>query len=201
MSLVVSSSGDFPHKSGPIQCSCPHFLVAAAMVRWSSLWAACFLIAKRALGPQIALLRDCSPFTVHRKRIRSVLSFHSFVSCRLPYSALSSALSFRGSPRCAFTLTRKVAAPASTLRLSASMISFSMSAFTLSASVARWPSPIHFRSSVISIWQSSSANRSRCGSALSISWRRAASSALRELVPSSSLPTLDHPCGFLSLGL
>ena len=143
MSLVVSSSGDFPHKSGPIQCSCPHFLVAAAMVRWSSLWAACFLIAKRALGPQIALLRDCSPFTVHRKRIRSVLSFHSFVSCRLPYSALSSALSFRGSPRCGFTLTRKVAAPASTLRLSASMISFSMSAFTLSASVARWPSHIN----------------------------------------------------------
>jgi len=54
-----------------------------------------------------------------------------------------------------FDSARKVAAPASTLRRSASMIPCSMSALTLSAGAARRPSPIHFQSSVISIWQSS----------------------------------------------
>jgi len=107
MSWTASSSGDLPHQSGPCQWSCPHFFVAADIVRWSSIRAACFLIANRSLVPHTARRCWLSPFSFHLKRIRAVLSFHSLVSCFRPRSALSSALSLRGSPRCAFTLTRR----------------------------------------------------------------------------------------------
>jgi hypothetical protein len=51
--------------------------------------------------------------------------------------------SFRGSPRCALTLTMNVRVPCSTLSLTHSMIVFMMSAFASPASVVRGPLPIH----------------------------------------------------------
>ena len=58
-------------------------------------------------------------------------------------TAWVSARSFRGSPRCALTLTMNVRAPRSTLSLMHLMIVFMMSAFASPASVVRGPLPIH----------------------------------------------------------
>jgi hypothetical protein len=67
---------------------------------------------------------------------------HSGGNCRA-LTAWVSARSFRGSPRCALTLTMNVRAPSGTLSLTHSMIVFMMSAVASSASVVRGPLPIH----------------------------------------------------------
>jgi len=79
------------------------------------------------------------------KTARFVLSCHS-VGTSLPEIALSawmSASSFAGSPRCAFTLTRNVAAPAVVLFRSFSIASSKMSTFGALTNVAFPPSPTH----------------------------------------------------------
>ena len=77
------------------------------------------------------------------KTARFVLSCHS-EGTSLPEIALSawmSASSFAGSPRCAFTLTRNVAAPAVVLCRSSSIASSKMSASGAPTNVAFPPSP------------------------------------------------------------
>ena len=67
----------------------------------------------------------------------------------LPEIALSawmSASSFAGSPRCAFTLTRNVAAPVVVLFRSSSIASGKMSASGAPTNLAFPPSPTHFYS-------------------------------------------------------
>jgi hypothetical protein len=74
--------------------------------------------------------------------VRVVHCRYSDGSCRA-FSAWVSALSLRGSPRCALTLTRKVRAPFSTLSLMQSMMDVMMSTLLSPASVVRGPLPIH----------------------------------------------------------
>jgi len=81
------------------------------------------------------------------KTARFVLSCH-FVGTSLPEIALSqavwmSASSFAGSPRCAFTLTRNVAAPAVVLFQSSLIASSKISASGAPTHVAFPPSPTH----------------------------------------------------------
>jgi len=74
--------------------------------------------------------------------VRVVHCRHSGGKC-LALSAWVSARSFRGSPRCALTLTMNVRAPRITLSLTHSMIVFMMSAFASPLSVVRGPIPTH----------------------------------------------------------
>jgi len=79
------------------------------------------------------------------KTARFILSCHS-VGTSLPEIALSAwmlASLFAGSPRCAFTLTRNVAAPAVVLFRSSSNASSTMSASGAPTNVAFPPSPTH----------------------------------------------------------
>jgi len=90
------------------------------------------------------------------KTARFVLSCHS-VGTSLPeiaFSAWISASSFAGSPRCSFTLTRNVAAPAVVLFLSSSIASSRMSASRAPTHVAFPPSPTHLLTAFSSAWLS-----------------------------------------------
>jgi hypothetical protein len=84
--------------------------------------------------------------------VRVVHCRHSGGNC-LALSAWVSARSFRGSARCALTLTMNVRAPLITLSLTHSMIVFMMSAFASLASVVRGPLSIHLHtlSKVVSL--------------------------------------------------
>jgi hypothetical protein len=78
--------------------------------------------------------------------IRSVRSSHLLSSSEIsrPSSASVSARSFVGSPRCDFTLIRKVALPACTRCVSRQTISRRISASGAVANVAFPPCPTHF---------------------------------------------------------
>ena len=108
-------------------------------------------------------------------------------SCRA-FSAWVSALSLRGSPRCALTLTKKVRAPLSTLSLMHSMIDVMMSTFASPASVVRGPLPIHRDTLLRAASLSHKYSRSTSNAVACKVRAIAASSGLRELTPSSSLP-------------
>jgi len=85
-----------------------------------------------------------------------VLSCHS-VGTSLPeiaWAAWMSASSFAGSPRCAFTLTRNVAAPAVVLFRSYSIASSKMSASGASTNVTFPSSPTHLFTAFSSAWLS-----------------------------------------------
>ena len=78
--------------------------------------------------------------------MRSVRTSHLLLSSEIsrPSSARVSARSLMGSPRCDFTLIRKVALPARTRCVSRQTISRRMSASGAVASVAFPPCPTHF---------------------------------------------------------
>ena len=131
-----------------------------------------------------------TPLSCHVYSILDVLVVH----CRhsggkcLDLSAWVSARSFRGSPRCALTLTMNGRAPRITLSLTHSMIVFMMSAFASPASVVRGPLPIHLNtlSRVVSL--SHKYSRSTSGGVACSVLATAANSG-SELAPSSSRPT------------
>ena len=85
-----------------------------------------------------------------------VLSHHSFGtnSSDIAVSARLSAPSFAGSPRCAFTLTRKVAVPALILARSNSIAFRKISASGAHANVAFPPSQTHLITALSSAWLS-----------------------------------------------
>ena len=88
------------------------------------------------------------------KTARFVLSCHS-VGTSLPEIALSawmSASSFADSPRCAFTMTRNVAAPAVVLCRSSSIAFSKMSASSAPTNVAFLPSLTHLVTTFSSAW-------------------------------------------------
>ena len=90
------------------------------------------------------------------KSARFVLSCHS-VGTSLPEIALSawmSASSSAGSPRCAFTLTRNVAAPAAVLFRSSSIASSKIFASGAPTNVTFPPSPTHLFTAFSSAWLS-----------------------------------------------
>jgi len=90
------------------------------------------------------------------KTARFVLSCHS-VGTSWPEIALSawmSASSFAGSPQCAFTLTRNVAAPAVVLFQSSSITSSKMSASGAPTNIAFPPSPTHLFTAFSRAWLS-----------------------------------------------
>ena len=90
------------------------------------------------------------------KTAQFVLSCHS-VGTSLPEIALStwiSASSFADSPRCAFTLTRNVAAPAVFFPRSSSIASSKMSASGSPNKFAFLPSPSHLFTAFGSAWLS-----------------------------------------------
>ena len=90
------------------------------------------------------------------KTARFVLSCHS-VGTSLPeiaFSAWMSASSFAGSPRCAFNLTRNVAAPAVVLFQSSLIASSKMSAYSALTNVAFPPSPPHLFTAFSRAWLS-----------------------------------------------
>ena len=199
---TASSRGCLPHISGPSQLSSDHLRPPSAICLLYSSHAPCFRIA--ILTPAPHADRRCTPpAACHRNIILSDLSVHSLCSASTnrPRSAQSSASSFSGSPRCALTLSKTVTAPVSTRCLSISMIGRSRSSFATPAIVAREPSPSHFPISVISLLQSSSTATSDSICTLRRSISKAASSALYELVPSSSRPTLAHPLTLSSTGV
>ena len=109
-----------------------------------------------------------------------------------PSSASVSALSFRGSPLCDLTLTRKVALPFSILSRSLSMISARMSALGAFASVALLPSPTHLLTSVSTDSLSPRYSRSSSARVALSASSSAPPSGLPELHPSTALPTLAH---------
>ena len=90
------------------------------------------------------------------KTARFVLLRHSVGTSLLEIacSAWMSASSFAGSPRCAFTLTRNVAAPAVVLFRSSSMASRKMFASGAPTNVAFPPLPIHHFTAFSSAWLS-----------------------------------------------
>ena len=102
--------------------------------------------------------------------------------------------SFAGSPRCAFTLTKKVAVHAAILFRSISMAAARISAPSgAPTNVAFPPSPIHLVTAFNNDWLS---HKYSNGSSISVSRsasRNAANSGRFELEPSSSRPTL-HCC-------
>ena len=88
------------------------------------------------------------------KTAQFVLLCHS-TRTSLPEIALSawiSASSFAGSPRCAFTLTNNVAAPAVVLFRSSSIASNKMSARGAPPDVTFPPSPTHLFTALSSAW-------------------------------------------------
>ena len=87
------------------------------------------------------------------KTARFVLSCHSVGTSLLEIalSAWMSASSFAGSPRCAFTLTRNVAASAVVLFWSSSIASSKMSAPGAPTNVAFPPSPTHLFTVLIDV--------------------------------------------------
>jgi len=133
------------------------------------------------------------------KSARFVLSCHS-VGTSLPEIALSawmSASSFAGSPRCTFTLTRNVTAPAVVLFRSSSTASSKMSASGAPTNVAFPPSPTHLYTALCSTWLSHKYSMGFVTGVPSNAKTKAASSGWFELNPSSSRPTFLC-CLFLS---
>jgi hypothetical protein len=158
------------------------------------------------LGPPCLFSEGVASLFVHTERtivfpfrtsnvIRSVRSSHLLSSSESPRpsSAKVSARSLIGSPRCDFTLTRKVALPARTRLVSKQMISFRMSASDAVASVALPPCPTH-----LMVHKTASlSHRSRTSSLRAADCNASTmppSSGLFELVPSSSLPTRTCTC-------
>jgi len=125
------------------------------------------------------------------KTARCVLSCH-FVGTSLPKIALSawmSASSFADSPRCAFTLTRNVAAHAVVLFQSSSIASSKMSASSAPTSVAFPPSPTHLFAAFSSAWLSHEYSMDFVIGVPCNAKTKAASSGRFELDPFSSCPT------------
>jgi len=121
----------------------------------------------------------------------SLLTFGSEIAL----SARMSAPSFAGSPRFAFTLTKKVAVPAAIFFRSISMAAARISASGDPTNVAFPPSPIHLVPAFNNDWLSHNYSN---GSSISVSQsarKNAANSDRFELEPSSSRPTL-HCCFF-----
>jgi len=127
------------------------------------------------------------------------------VGTSLPEIALSAwmlASSFAGSPRCAFTLTRNVAAPAVVLFQSSLIASSKISASGTPTNVAFPPSPTHLFTAFSSAWLSHKCSmgfvtgvprKYIIGFVTGVSRNaktRAAGSGRFELDPSSSRPTL-----------
>ena len=126
------------------------------------------------------------------KTARFVLSCHS-VGTSLPEIALSawmSASSFAVSLRCAFTLTRNVAAPAVVLFQSSSIASNRMSASGAPHNVAFPPSRTHFFQAFSRAWLSHKYSMGFVTGVPRNAKTKAANSGLFELDPSSSRPTL-----------
>ena len=125
------------------------------------------------------------------KTARFVLSCHS-VRTSMPEIALSawkSASSFAGSPRCAFTLTRNVAAPAVVLFQSSSIASSKMPASGAPTNIAFPPSPTHLFTAFNSAWLSHKCSMGVSTGVPRNAKTKAASSGQFELDPSSSRPT------------
>jgi hypothetical protein len=126
--------------------------------------------------------------------MRSVRTSHLLLSSEIsrPSSARMSARSLMGSPRCDFTLIRKVALPARTRCVSRQTTSWRMSASGAVASVAFPPCPTHFliahKTAALSHSSRASSLRAADCNANTIP----PNSGLFELVPSSSLPTRAH---------
>ena len=129
--------------------------------------------------------------------MRSVRTSHLLLSSEIsrPSSARVSARSLMGSPRCDFTLIRKVALPARTRCVSRQTISCRMSASGAVASVAFPPCPTPFliahKTAALShssrtVTRTSSLRAADCN-ANTIP----PNSGLFELVPSTSLPTRE----------
>jgi len=100
-------------------------------------------------------------------------------------------LSFTGSPRCAFTLTKKVAVPSVILFRSISMAADRIYASDAPTNVAFPPSPHHLLPVLNKDWLS---HKYSNGSFISVSRsasKNAANSGWFELGPSSSHPTLN----------
>jgi len=75
--------------------------------------------------------------------------------------------SFSGSPRCTFTLTKKVAVPAAILFRSISIAAARISASGAPTNVAFSPSPIHLLTAFNNLWLS---HKYSNGSSISVSW-------------------------------
>ena len=157
---------------------------------------ACFRKALRTLfvhTERTAVLPFCT-----LNVMRSVQTSHLLLSSEIssPSSVRVSARSLMGSPRCDFTLIRKVALPARTRCVSRQTISWRMSASgavaKYLASVAFPPCPTHFliahQTAVLSHSNRTSSLRAADCNANTIP----PNSGLFELVPSSSLPTRAH---------
>jgi len=130
----------------------------------------------------------CSPLCHHLYTI-----FH--IGSEIALSDRMLNLSFAGFPRCAFTLTKKVAVPAAILFCSISMAAARISASGAPTHVALPPSPIHLLTAFNNDWLS---HKYSNGSSISVSRsasKNAADSGWFELEPSSSRPTL-HCCSF-----
>jgi len=103
--------------------------------------------------------------------------------------AWMSASSFAGSPRCAFTLTRNVAAPAVVLFQSSSIASSKRSASGAPTNVAFPPSPTHLFTAFSSAGLSHKYSMGFVTGVPRNAKTKAASSGRFELDPSSSRPT------------
>jgi hypothetical protein len=126
--------------------------------------------------------------------MRSVRSSHRLSSLDIsrPSSARVSARSLIGSPRCDFTLTRKVVLPARTRCVSRRIISWRMSASGAVANVAFPPCHTHFLMTRNTASLSHSRRSSSLRAAVCSANTTAPNSFRFELVPSSSLPTRVH---------
>jgi hypothetical protein len=134
--------------------------------------------------------------------IRSVRSSHLLSSSEIsrPSSASVSARSFVGSPRCDFTLIRKVALPACTRCVSRQTISRRISASGAVANVAFPPCPTHF----LIAHKTASFSHNRMNNRMTSSLRLRTATLVRSLLTlacfSSCLPPLcqlAHACLFL----
>ena len=112
---------------------------------------------------------------------------HFYILCFLCQIFL--AAPFAGSPRCAFTLTRNVAAPAVALFQSSSNASSKMSASCAPANVAFPPSPTHLFTAFSRAWLSHKYSMGFVTGVPRNAKTKAASSGRFELDLSSSRPT------------
>ena len=116
-------------------------------------------------------------------------------------SARMSVPSFAGSPRCAFTLTKKVAVPAAILFRSISMANARICTSGAPTNVAFPPSPIH----LLAVYNNDRlSHKYSNGSSISVSRSfsiHAVNSGRFELEPSSSRPTLQCRFFFFLLKL
>jgi len=136
------------------------------------------------------------------KTARFVTSCHS-VGTSLPKIALSAwmlASSFAGSPRCAFTLTRNVDAPAVVLFRSSSIASSKMSASVAPTNNAFLPSSTHLFTAFSRAWLSHKCSMGFVTGVQRNAKTKAASSDWFELDPSSSRPTFLCCLSFVSAG-